>query len=94
MNHIGWLVCEWMEMPPSQQLRFWAHELGGMAKTGLLHAHAASPAFDADGRAVLIPHETLDVRLVDPADPPSDMSSLRRTMLRDAATPGPVAVFQ
>ena len=26
-------------MPPSQQLRFWAHELAGMAKTGLLHAH-------------------------------------------------------
>ena len=24
-------------MPPSEQLRFWAHELGGMAKTGLLH---------------------------------------------------------
>lgn len=23
-------------MPPSEQLRFWAHELGGMAKTGLL----------------------------------------------------------
>ena len=36
MNHIGWLVCERMEMPPSERLRFWAHELGGMAKTGLL----------------------------------------------------------
>src|SRR5713226_5746404 len=28
-----------MELPPSERLRFWAHELGGMAKTGLLHAH-------------------------------------------------------
>ena len=28
-----------MQIPPSEQLRFWAHELGGMAKTGLLHAH-------------------------------------------------------
>ena len=26
-------------MAPAQQLRFWAHELGGMAKTGLLYAH-------------------------------------------------------
>jgi len=158
-----------MEMPPSQQLRFWAHELGAMAKTGLLHAHdsydqdrcermlaiadqlagltadaafmpdrpyLADPgivtpkvgcsvaAFDADGRAVLIQrsdnkrwalpggyaeierlvgvydnrhfasHETLDVQLVDPADPPADMSSLRRTMLRDAAMPDSVPVFQ
>ena len=178
-------------MPPSQQLRFWAHELGAMAKTGLLHAHdsydqdrcermlaiadqlaaltvdaacmpdrpyLADPgivtpkvgcsvaAFDADGRAVLIQrsdnkrwalpggyaeigsppstnglrelreetgfeaeierlvgvydnrhfasHETLDVQLVDPADPPADMSSLRRTMLRDAAMPDSVPVFQ
>src|ERR1700704_5635893 len=39
VNHIGWLVCEEMQIPPSEQLRFWAHELGGMAKTGLLHAH-------------------------------------------------------
>jgi len=213
-NHIGWLVCERMEMPPSQQLRFWAHELGGMAKTGLLHAHdsydqdrcermlviadqlaamtvdaaftpdrpyLADPgivtpkvgcsvaAFHADGRAVLIQrsdnkrwalpggyaevgsppstnglrelreetgfeaeierlvgvydnrhfasvspyqfyiclfraritggaatvsHETLDVQLVDPADPPADMSSLQRTMLHDAAMPGSVPVFQ
>ncbi len=202
-------------MPPSQQLRFWAHELGGMAKTGLLYAHdsydqdrcermlaiagqmaaltvdaaftpdrpyladpgivtpkvgCAVAAFAADdGRAVLIQradnerwalpggyaevgsspstnglrefreetgfeaeierlvgvydnrqfasvspyhfyiclfrarvtggaatpsHETLDVRLVDPADPPSDMSSLQRTMLRDAAAPGATAVYQ
>ena len=202
-------------MPPSQQLRFWAHELGGMAKTGLLYAHdsydqdrcermlaiagqmaaltvdaaftldrpyLADPgivtpkvgctvaAFAADdGRAVLIQradnkrwalpggyaevgsspstnglrefreetgfeavierlvgvydnrqfasvspyhfylclfrarltggaatpsHETLDVRLVDPADPPSDMSPLQRTMLRDAVTPGATAVYQ
>jgi ADP-ribose pyrophosphatase YjhB (NUDIX family) len=36
LNHIGWLVCEQMQIPPSEQLRFWAHELGGMAKTGLL----------------------------------------------------------
>src|SRR5436190_10442814 len=27
-----------MQIPPSEQLRFWAHELGGMSKTGLLHA--------------------------------------------------------
>src|SRR5437762_11737355 len=26
-----------MPIAPSEQLRFWAHELGGMAKTGLLH---------------------------------------------------------
>jgi ADP-ribose pyrophosphatase YjhB (NUDIX family) len=203
-----------MEMPPSQQLRFWAHELGGMAKTGLLHAHdsydrdrcermlaiaeqlaalviaddftpdrpyLADPgivtpkvgctvaAFTADGRAVLIQRadnrrwalpggyaeigsppaanalrefreetgfdaaldglvgvydntrfaslasyqfyiclfrarvtggaaaasaETLDVRLVDPGDPPGDMSVLQRAMLRDAALPAAAAVFQ
>ena len=200
-------------MPPSQQLRFWAHELAGMAKTGLLHAHdsydqdrcermlaiaeqlaaltiaddftperpyLADPgivtpkvgcsvaAFHDDGRAVLIQradnkrwalpggyaevgstpsanglrefreetgfdaqverfvgvydnkhfasvtnyqfyiclfraritggaatvsHESLDVRLVDPATPPEDMSMLQRAMLHDAAT-GAVAVFQ
>jgi ADP-ribose pyrophosphatase YjhB (NUDIX family) len=203
-----------MEMPPSQQLRFWAHELGGMAKTGLLHArdsydqdryermlaiadrlaaltiadeftperpYLADPgivtpkvgcsvaAFADDGRAVMIQradnhrwalpggyaeigsapsvnglrefreetgfdaeierlvgvydnrefgsianyqfyiclfrgritggaaavtHETLDVRLVDPADPPSDMSLLQRTMLRDAASVPAAAVYQ
>lgn len=38
--------------------------------------------------------ETLEVRLVDPADPPSDMSELQRTMLRDAASPPSRAVFQ
>ena len=200
-------------MPPSQQLRFWAHELAGMAKTGLLHAHdsydqdrcqrmlaiaeqlaaltiaddftperpyLADPgivtpkvgcsvaAFHDDGRAVLIQradnkrwalpggyaevgstpsanglrefreetgfqaqverlvgvydnrhfasvtnyqfyiclfraritggaatvsHESLDVRLVDPATPPEDMSMLQRAMLHDAAT-GATAVFQ
>jgi ADP-ribose pyrophosphatase YjhB (NUDIX family) len=202
-----------MEMPPAQQLRFWAHELAGMAKTGLLHAHdsydqdrcermlsiaeqlagltidgdltterpyLADPgivtpkvgcsvaAFDDDGRAVLIQradnkrwalpggyaevgstpsanglrelreetgfdaaierfigiydnkhfasvapyqfyiclfraritggaatvsHESLDVRLVDPSDPPEDMSPLQRAMLHDAATDA-VAVYQ
>jgi len=202
-----------MEMPPPSQLRYWAHELAGMAKTGLLHAHdsydqdrcermlaiaeqlaaltiaddftperpyLADPgivtpkvgcsvaAFDDDGRAVLIQradnkrwalpggyaevgstpsanglrefreetgfqaqverlvgvydnrhfasvtnyqfyiclfraritggaatvsHESLDVRLVDPATPPEDMSMLQRAMLHDAAT-GATAVFQ
>ena len=38
--------------------------------------------------------ETLEVRLVDPSDPPSDMSELQRTMLRDAASPPAQAVFQ
>ncbi|MHB8631595.1 MAG: hypothetical protein ACYC9W_06675 [Candidatus Limnocylindria bacterium] len=28
-----------MDLAPSEQLRIWAHELAGMAKTGLLHAH-------------------------------------------------------
>src|SRR5947209_5392305 len=37
--------------------------------------------------------ETLEVRLVDPAHPPSDMSELQRTMLRDATTPPSSAVF-
>jgi ADP-ribose pyrophosphatase YjhB (NUDIX family) len=203
-----------MEIAPSQQLRFWAHELGAMAKTGLLHAHdsydrdrcermlaiaeqlaaltvadeftpdrpylrdpgivtpkvgCSVAAFDDDGRAVLIQradnkrwalpggyaevgstpsvnglrefreetgfdaniegligvydnksfasdaiyqfyiclfrarvtggtatvsHETLDVRLVDPADPPPDMSRLQRAMLRDASTATPAAVYQ
>ena len=203
-----------MQIPPSEQLRFWAHELGGMAKTGLefsandydkdryertlVIAEAlagltiaadftperpyladvgiATPkvgcsaaAFDDAGRVVLIQRadnkrwalpggwaeigstptenalrelreetgfeaeverlvgiydnkrfasvspyqfyiclfrarltggaattskETLDVRLVDPADPPSDMSELQRTMLRDAASPPAHAVFQ
>ena len=201
-------------MPLSEQLRFWAHELGGMAKTGLLHAHddydrdrcermlgiaesmaaltidseftAERPylpdigiptpkvgcsvaAFDDRGRAVLIQRadnerwalpggyaeigsppstnglrefaeetgfeaalerlvgvydnkqfasvspyqfyiclfrarvtggqattstETIDVRLIDPADPPAGMSELQRTMLRDAALPSAPAVFQ
>jgi len=38
--------------------------------------------------------ETLDVRLVDPADPPSDISELQRTMLVDASHPAREAVFQ
>ena len=203
-----------MEIAPSQQLRYWAHELGGMAKTGLLYAHdsydqdrcermlaiadrlaalcsaedftpdrpyladagivtpkvgCSVAAFDAEGRAVLIQradnkrwalpggyaevgttpsnnglrelreetgfdaeieglvgvydnmrfastsnyqfyiclfrarvvggtattsHETLDVRLVDPADPPEDMSVLQRTMLADAAAAPARAVYQ
>jgi len=203
-----------MQIPPSEQLRFWAHELGGMAKTGLLHAHdtydrdrcermleiaesmatltidaeftpdrpylpdlgiptpkvgCSVAAFDDDGRAVLIQradnkrwalpggyaeigsppsanalrefaeetgfeaalerlvgvydnkqfssvspyqfyiclfsgriiggaattsHESLQVRLVDPADPPADMSELQRTMLRDAVRAPSAAVFQ
>jgi ADP-ribose pyrophosphatase YjhB (NUDIX family) len=203
-----------MEVPPSEQLRFWAHELGGMAKTGLLHAHdsydrdrcerilaiaeslanltigveftpdrpylpdigiptpkvgCSVAAFDGEGRAVLIQrsdnerwalpggyaeigsspsanalrefreetgfeaelerlvgvydnkhfssvspyqfyiclfraritggaaatsHETLEVRLVDPADPPADMSDLQRAMVRDAARPAAAAVYQ
>lgn len=37
-NDIGWLVCERMDLPPSERLRYWAHELGGMARTGLIHA--------------------------------------------------------
>ena len=45
VDYSGWLVCEGMEMPPSEQLRFWAHELGGMAKTGLLYAH---DSYDTD----------------------------------------------
>src|SRR5438128_6630860 len=34
-----------MQIGPSEQLRFWAHELGGMAKTGLLHV---GNAYDRD----------------------------------------------
>jgi ADP-ribose pyrophosphatase YjhB (NUDIX family) len=203
-----------MQIPPSEQLRFWAHELGGMAKTGLLHTTNAydtdryermlaiaeamatltidaeftperpyladvgipTPktgcsvaAFDDAGRAVLIQradnrrwalpggyaeigsspsanalrelkeetgfdaelerlvgiydntrfasvspyqfyiclfraqitggaavasNETLDVRLIDPAGPPADMSQLQRAMLRDAARTDVVAVYQ
>jgi ADP-ribose pyrophosphatase YjhB (NUDIX family) len=203
-----------MDLPPSEQLRFWAHELGGMAKTGLLHAHdgydqdrcerilaiaesmagltidaAFTPdrpylpdlgiptpkvgcsvaAFDGEGRAVLIQrsdnerwalpggyaeigsppsanalrefreetgfeadlerlvgvydnkhfssvspyqfyiclfraritggeaavsHESLEVRLVDLEHPPSDMSELQRTMLRDASRPSAAPVYQ
>jgi ADP-ribose pyrophosphatase YjhB (NUDIX family) len=203
-----------MELPPSEQLRFWAHELGGMAKTGLLHAHdsydtdrcerilaiaesmagltidaAFTPdrpylpdlgiptpkvgcsvaAFDGQGRAVLIQRsddkrwalpggyaeigsspsanalrefreetgfeaelerligvydnkefssvspyqfyiclfraritggeaaisdESLEVRLVDPEGPPSDMSELQRAMLRDASRPSAAPVYQ
>jgi ADP-ribose pyrophosphatase YjhB (NUDIX family) len=203
-----------MQIPPSEQLRFWAHELGGMAKTGLLHTKDAydtdryermlaiaealagltigadftpdrpylpdigipTPktgcsvaAFDEAGRAVLIQradnkrwalpggyaeigsppsenalrefkeetgfeaelerlvgvydnkrfatvspyqfyiclfrarvtggaaatsNETLDVRLVDPALPPEDMSQLQRSMLRDAARGDIPAVYQ
>ena len=203
-----------MQIPPSEQLRFWAHELGGMAKTGLLHVGndydrdryermlvisdamatltidaAFTPerpyladigiptpkvgcsvaAFDPGGQVVLIQradnrrwalpggyaeigsppsenalrefneetgleaelerlvgvydnkhfasvspyqfyiclfrarvtggvattsHETLEVRLVDPADAPSDMSELQRTMLRDASRPAAPAVYQ
>jgi ADP-ribose pyrophosphatase YjhB (NUDIX family) len=203
-----------MQIPPSEQLRFWAHELGGMAKTGLLHTKdsydtdryermlaiaeamaaltiaadftpdrpylpdigiptpkvgCSVAAFDGAGRAVLIQradnqrwalpggyaeigsppsenalrefkeetgfdaelerlvgiydnkrfasvspyqfyiclfrarisggtattsHETLEVRVVDPADPPADMSQLQRTMLRDAVRASGGAVYQ
>ena len=203
-----------MQIGPSEQLRFWAHELGGMAKTGLLHVGNAydrdrydrmlgiaeamaaltidadftperpylpdigipTPkvgcsvaAFDDEGRAVVIQRadnrrwalpggyaeigsppsenalrelheetgfearlerlvgvydnqrfgsvspyqfyiclfrarisggqatpsdESLEVRLIDPADPPGDMSELQRAMLRDAAAPPGDAVFQ
>lgn len=203
-----------MQVHPSEQLRFWAHELGGMAKTGLLHVSSdydrdryermlgiseamaaltigaeftperpylpdlgiptpkvgcSVAAFDGDGRAVLIQradnrrwalpggyaeigsppsanalrefreetgfeaeierlvgvydnmrfasvspyqfyiclfgaritggaaatsHETLAVRLVDPEDPPSDMSELQRSMLHDASRPIAAAVYQ
>jgi ADP-ribose pyrophosphatase YjhB (NUDIX family) len=203
-----------MQIPPSEQLRFWAHELGGMAKTGLLHTEnsydkdryermlaiaeamaaltiateftpdrpylpdvgiptpkigCSVAAFDDKGRAVLIQradnkrwalpggmaeigtppsenalrefseetgfeaelerlvgvydnkrfasvspyqfyiclfraritggsatvsNESLEVRLVDPADPPSDMSILQRTMLADATAPVARAVYQ
>jgi ADP-ribose pyrophosphatase YjhB (NUDIX family) len=203
-----------MQIPPSEQLRFWAHELGGMAKTGLLHTKdsydtdryermlaiaeamaaltigaeftpdrpylpdvgiptpktgCSVAAFDGAGQVVLIQrsdnkrwalpggyaeigsppsvnalrelkeetgfdaelerlvgiydnkrfasvapyqfyiclfraritagaaatsHETIDVRLVDVADPPADMSELQRTMLRDAARPSDRAVYQ
>ena len=34
-----------MQIPPSEQLRFWAHELGGMAKTGLLYP---ASSYDTD----------------------------------------------
>ena len=201
-------------MPPSEQLRFWAHELGGMAKTGLLFvandydrdryqrtlviaealagltiAAEFTPerpylpdlgiptpkigcsvaAFDDAGQVVLIQRsdnkrwalpggmaeigsspsenalrelheetgfqatlerlvgiydnkqfasvspyqfyiclfraritggaattsaESLEVRLIDPSDAPSDMSELQRTMLRDSASPPEKAVFQ
>src|SRR5216683_3537743 len=194
-----------MPIAPSEQLRFWAHELGGMAKTGLLYVDntydrdrydrmlgiaealaaltidadftperpylpdigiptpkvgCSVAAFDDEGRAVVIQRadnrrwalpggyaeigsppsenalrelheetgleaeierlvgiydnkkfasvspyqfyiclfraritggaprtsaETLEVGLVDPSDPPSDMSELQRTMLHDAA---------
>jgi ADP-ribose pyrophosphatase YjhB (NUDIX family) len=203
-----------MQIPPSEQLRFWAHELGGMAKTGLLHTKdsydtdryermlaiaeamaaltigaeftpdrpylpdvgiptpktgCSVAAFDDAGQVVLIQrsdnkrwalpggyaeigsppsvnalrelkeetgfdaelerlvgiydnkrfasvapyqfyiclfraritggaaatsHETIDVRLVDVADPPADMSELQRTMVRDAARPSDRAVYQ
>ena len=201
-------------MPPSERLRFWAHELGGMAKTGLLHAEndydrdryertlaiaeaMAGLTIDADftpdrpylpdvgiptpkvgcsvaafgegGKVVLIQradnkrwalpggyaeigsppsanarrefeeetgfeselerlvgvydnkrfasvqpyqfyiclfrarvtggaaatsHETLEVRLADPADLPADMSELQRAMIRDAARLPTAAVYQ
>ncbi len=203
-----------MQIPPSEQLRFWAHELGGMAKTGLLFVEndydkdryertlviaealagltiaadftperpylpdvgiptpkigCSVAAFDDQGRVVLIQrsdnerwaipggmaeigsppsenalrelreetgfeakierlvgiydnkrfasvspyqfyiclfraritggaattsNETLEVRLVDPVDPPRDMSELQRAMLCDAASPPAQAVFQ
>jgi ADP-ribose pyrophosphatase YjhB (NUDIX family) len=203
-----------MQIPPSEQLRFWAHELGGMAKTGLLHTKdsydtdryermlaiaeamaaltigaeftpdrpylpdvgiptpktgCSVAAFDDAGQVVLIQRsdnkrwalpggyaeigsppsvnalrefkeetgfdaelerlvgiydnkrfasvapyqfyiclfraritggaaatspETIDVRLVDVADPPADMSELQRTMVRDAARPSDRAVYQ
>ena len=46
------------------------------------------------GGAATTSSESLEVRLVDPSDPPSDMSELQRTMLRDAASPPAQAVFQ
>jgi len=38
--------------------------------------------------------ESIDVRFVDPADPPADMSELQRAMLRDAAAVPAAAVYQ
>ena len=46
------------------------------------------------GGAAATSPETLEVRLVDPADPPSDMSELQRTMLLDASRRASAAVFQ
>jgi ADP-ribose pyrophosphatase YjhB (NUDIX family) len=203
-----------MQIPASEQLRFWAHELGGMAKTGLLFVSTdydrdryermlviseamatltigtdftpdrpylpdigiptpkvgcSVAAFDDAGQAVLIrradngrwalpggyaeigsapsenalrefkeetgleaelerlvgvydnkrfasvsPYqfyiclfrarvtggapatsaETLEVRLVDPADPPADMSDLQRAMLSDAGRAATEAIYQ
>jgi hypothetical protein len=38
--------------------------------------------------------QTIDVRLVDRADVPSDMSELQRSMLRDAVARPAAAVFR
>ena len=91
-------------MPPSQQLRFWAHELGGMAKTGLLYSPDSYDQVRCErmlASAAQMAALTVDAAftpdrpyLADPADPPRDMSSLQRTMLRDAAAPGATAVYQ
>src|SRR5438874_8713874 len=46
------------------------------------------------GGAATTSSESLEVRLVDPSDPPEDMSELQRTMLRDATSPPAAPVFQ
>ena len=45
------------------------------------------------GEATVSP-ETLEVGLVDPADPPSDMSELQRAMLRDASQAAAAPIYQ
>jgi ADP-ribose pyrophosphatase YjhB (NUDIX family) len=46
------------------------------------------------GGEATVSHETLAVRLVDPADPPDDMSELQRTMLRDASRAAAAPIYQ
>lgn len=92
-------------MRPSELIRYWAHELAAMARTG---RELTTNDYDRDRfeRMHAIGEETAamtpdggrrraayaEVVLADPASPPQNMSLLRRTMLADSLphdAPGP-----
>src|SRR5258708_31669245 len=69
LNHIGWLVCERMDLPPSDRLRYWAHELAARARTGPTHPPTATDP-DPNQRPPPLP-KTWPPRTTPPPSPPA-----------------------